>query len=74
MSHCVIENVCGDLCEAIVKFKSRQQDVQSNPYEKARIENLYNLCKEYVKEYEEYIGNPEQYIAIHSEKEDEYEY
>lgn len=70
MSHCCIENAAGTLAEAICKFKNNQDDVQSNPYEKACIENLYNLCKAYVEEYEEYEDDPEQYIKEHSEDED----
>ncbi|MBQ0073182.1 MAG: hypothetical protein KBT34_03205 [Prevotella sp.] len=66
MSYCCIENAAGDLAEAVCKFKNRQEDVQSNPYEKACLENLYELCKEFVDAYEEYDDDPEDYIKHHS--------
>ena len=71
MSHCCIENAAGALEEAITKFKERQNDVQSNPYELRNIKGLYDLCKEYVEEYEQYDEDKEAYIRNHSEPEDD---
>lgn len=70
MSHCCIENAAGTLAEAVCKFKNRQEDVQSNSYEKNCLENLYELCKEFVDAYEEYDDDPERYIKNHSETDD----
>lgn len=70
MSHCCIENAAGTLAEAVCKFKNRQEDVQSNSYEKNCLENLYELCKEFAEQYEEYDNDPEGYIKKHSNTDD----
>lgn len=71
MSHCCIENCVGELAQVINKFTNHQENVQANPYEKANIKSLYELCKEYIKEYEEYESNEEEYIKYHSAPEDD---
>ena len=73
MSHCVIENTTGDMWACVRKFTQRQDDIQSNPYEKANLESLYEACKKFVEEYEEYEEDREAYIAEHSEAEEEEE-
>lgn len=64
--YCCIENCTGDMAQAIYKFTNHQEDIQNNPYEKACIKSLYELCKKYVEEYEEYLEDEETYIAEHS--------
>lgn len=71
MSYCVIENTSSDMWACVEKFTERQNALQDNQYEMARLESLYNACKRFVAEYEEYLEDRETYIAEHSEPEDE---
>lgn len=73
MGHCVIENTAGDMWACVEKFTQRQNDIESNPYEKGKLESLYEACKRFVEEYEEYEEDKETYIAEHSEEEEEEE-
>lgn len=71
MSHCVIENTTGDMWACVEKFTQRQNDIENNPYEKRNLASLYEACKKFVEEYEEYMDDPETYIAEHSEEEED---
>ena len=68
MSYCIIENTSGDMAGCVEKMNTRASDIMSNEYEKRCLSGLYASCKEFVRLYEEYQQDKENFVKQHTEK------